>query len=76
MKQLYKVRIEDIVYVMAESEEEAVDIARSESDSSAWRKGDTAIATRENFDESTGWSMHCIPFGEEELSIGEILNEA
>jgi hypothetical protein len=75
MKKLYKVRIEDIVYVMAESEEEAVDIARYESDGSAWRKGDTAIVTRENFDESTGWSMHCIPFGEEELSIEEILNE-
>ena len=75
MKKLYKVRIEDIVYVKAESEEEAVDIARSESDGSAWRKGDTAIVTRENFDESTGWSMHCIPFGEEELSIEEILNE-
>ena len=75
MKKLYKVRIEDIVYVMAESEEEAVDIARSESDGSAWRKGDTAIVTRENFDESTGWGMHCIPFGEEELSIEEILNE-
>lgn len=75
MKKLYKVRIEDIVYVMAESQEEAINIARYESDGSAWT-GETTLATRENFDESTGWNMQCIPFGEEEKTIEEILNEA
>lgn len=74
MKKLYKVKIEDIVYVMAESEEEAINIARYESDGSAWR-GETTFATRENFDESTGWNMQCIPFGEEEKTIDEILRE-
>jgi hypothetical protein len=76
MKKLYKVRIEDIVYVMAESEEEAVQVAISEGDSSSWRNGETVIATKDNFDQSTGWDMYCIPFGEEELTIDEILRES
>lgn len=57
---------------MAESEEEAINIARYESDGSAWR-GETTFATRENFDESTGWNMQCIPFGEEEKTIEELI---
>ena len=76
LKKLYKVAIEDIVYVMAESIEEAVNIARGESDGSSWRDGGTVLATRDNFDQSTGWDMYCIPFGEEELTIEEIFNEA
>jgi hypothetical protein len=75
MKKLYKVRIEDIVYVMAESEEEAVQVAISEGDSSSWRTG-TVIATKDNFDESTGWTLNYIPFGEDEKTIDEILRES
>ena len=72
MKKLYKVKVEDIVYVMADSEEEAIDIALDEGTGSLW-KYEATEATRENFDESTGWTMDYIPFGEEERSIDDIL---
>lgn len=75
MKKLYKVKIEDIVYVVADSEEQAIDIAHYESDKPSWRDGGTEEATRENFDISTGWDLRSIPFGEEELTIDEIFNE-
>jgi hypothetical protein len=75
MKKLYKVKVEDVVYVMAKSGEEALDIARYESDNPSWRDGGIEEATRENFDESTGWNLGSIPFGEEELTIDEIFNE-
>lgn len=80
MKKLYKVRVEDIVYVMADDEKDAMQVALSENvmstDGSSWRNGEAVIATKDNFDQSTGWDMYCIPFGEEELTIEEILNEA
>jgi hypothetical protein len=74
MKKLYKVKVEDIVYVMADSEEEAIDTALEEVTGSVG-KYEAIEATRENFDESTGWTMDYIPFGEEERSIDEIFNE-
>lgn len=64
--------MEDIVYVMAESEEDAINTARYESDGSAWRS-EATIATKDNFDDSTGWRMNCIPFGEEEKTIDELI---
>lgn len=73
MKKLYKVKIEDIVYVMADSKEEALNIARYESDGSSWRDGGTEEVTRETFDKSTGWDLGCIPFGEEERTIDELI---
>jgi hypothetical protein len=72
MKKLYKVKVEDVVYVMADSKEEAIDIALDEGTGSLW-KYEATEATRENFDESTGWTMDYIPFGEEERSIDDIL---
>jgi hypothetical protein len=76
MKKLYKVKVEDIVYVMADSEEEAIDTALEEGTSSVCvGKYEAIEATRENFDESTGWTMNYIPCGEEERSIDEIFNE-
>lgn len=74
MRKLYKVEVEDIVYVMAESEEKAIDIAFSEGTGSMWKYKATE-ATTENFDESTGWTLNYIPFGEDEKTIGEILRE-
>ena len=72
MKKLYKVKVEDVVYVMADSKEEAIDIALDEGTGSLW-KYEAIEATKENFDESTGWTMDYIPFGEEERSIDDIL---
>jgi hypothetical protein len=72
MKKLYKVKVEDVVYVMAGSKEEAINIAIEEGADSLW-KYEATEATRENFDESAGWTMDYIPFGEEERSIDDIL---
>ena len=74
MRKLYKVKVEDIVYVMAESEEVAIDIALSEGTGSMWRYEATEVTT-DNFDESTGWTLNYIPFGEDEKTIDEILRE-
>jgi hypothetical protein len=75
MRKLYKVEVEDIVYVMAESEERAIDIALSEGTGSLWKYKATE-ATTDNFDESTGWTLNYIPFGEDEKTIDEILRES
>jgi hypothetical protein len=80
MRKLYKVEVEDIVYVMAESEERAIDIALSEGtandhDPALWKYKATE-ATTDNFDESTGWTLNYIPFGEDEKTIDEILRES
>jgi hypothetical protein len=75
MRKLYKVKVEDIVYVMAESEEVAIDIALSEGTGSMWRYEATEVTT-DNFDESTGWTLNYIPFGEDEKTIDEILRES
>ena len=60
---------------MAESEEVAIDIALSEGTGSMWRYEATEVTT-DNFDESTGWTLNYIPFGEDEKTIDEILRES